>query len=63
MEFEMLHFISQTPEIEKSEEDFISSLLERFVMNVTALNNYLNCPLEFYYKTLIRIPSGKSENT
>ncbi|MDB5226962.1 MAG: ATP-dependent helicase, partial [Bacteroidota bacterium] len=62
MEFEMLHFITQKPEIEKAEEDFISTLLERFVMNVSALNNYLHCPLEFYFKTLIRIPSGKSEN-
>ncbi|MDB5198399.1 MAG: ATP-dependent helicase [Chitinophagaceae bacterium] len=62
MEFEMLHFITQKPEIEKAEEDFISILLERFSMNVSALNNYLRCPLEFYFKTLIRIPSGKSEN-
>ena len=62
VEFEMLHFSSQKPEIEKAEEDFISMLLDRFVMNVSALNNYLNCPLEFYFKTLIRIPSGKSEN-
>jgi len=62
MEFEMLHFITQKPEIEKAEEDFISRLLEKFTMNVSALNNYLSCPLEFYFKTLIRIPSGKSEN-
>ena len=32
-------------------------------MNVTALNNYLKCPLQFYYQNLIRIPSGKSEAT
>ena len=32
-------------------------------MNVTALNSYLNCPLGFYYRNLIRIPSGKSEAT
>lgn len=62
LEFEILHFTTQKPEIEKAEEDFISALLERFVMNVSALNNYLNCPLEFYFKTLIRIPSGKSES-
>ena len=30
-------------------------------MNVTALNNYLKCPLEFYFKNLIRIPSPKNE--
>ena len=62
MEFELLHFTAKAPEIEKSEEDFITALLDKFVMNVTALSTYLNCPLGFYYKNLIRIPSGKSEN-
>ena len=62
MEFELLHFTAQAPEIEQAEEDFISAILEKFVMNVTALSAYLNCPLGFYYKNLIRIPSGKSES-
>ena len=62
MEFEILHFKAQQPEIEQAEEEFIGRLLEKFVMNVSALNNYLKCPIGFYYKTLIRIPSGKSEN-
>ena len=51
------------PEIEAAEEDLISRALEKFVMNVTALNNYLKCPLEFYYRNLIRIPSPKNEAT
>lgn len=63
-EFALLQFgAAQSPEIEKAEEDFIGELLEKFVMNVTALNSYLNCPLEFYYKNLIRIPSPKNEAT
>ena len=63
MDFELLQFNEQAPEIDRTEEDFITGLLEKFVMNVTALNNYLNCPLGFYYKNLIRIPSGKNEAT
>jgi DNA helicase-2/ATP-dependent DNA helicase PcrA len=51
------------PEIDKIEEEFIGALLERFTMNVTALNNYLDCPLGFYFKNLIRIPSPKNEAT
>ena len=51
------------PEIAAAEEDFISRMLEKFVMNVTALNNYLKCPLEFYYRNLVRIPSPKNEAT
>jgi DNA helicase II / ATP-dependent DNA helicase PcrA len=62
-EFELLQFNAQAPEIEKAEEDFINTILDKFVMNVTALNNYLKCPLQFYYQNLIRIPSGKSEAT
>ncbi|MES2430079.1 MAG: ATP-dependent DNA helicase [Bacteroidota bacterium] len=61
-EFELLHFTAQAPEIEQAEEDFIENLLSKFVMNVTALNSYLDCPLGFYYKNLIRIPAGKSES-
>jgi DNA helicase-2/ATP-dependent DNA helicase PcrA len=63
-EFAALNF-SETaaPEIEKIEEEFINRILDKFVMNVTALNNYLKCPLEFYFKNLIRIPSPKNEAT
>lgn len=63
-EYQILHLQNDVkPEIEKIEEEYINGLLERFVMNVTALNNYLKCPLEFYFKNLIRIPSPKNEAT
>jgi len=62
-EYELLQYQAQAPQIEEAEADFISAILDKFVMNVTALNSYLNCPLGFYYKNLIRIPSGKSEAT
>jgi DNA helicase II / ATP-dependent DNA helicase PcrA len=62
--FQSLHFMeAAAPEIEKMEREFISGILEKFVMNVTALNNYLRCPLEFYFKNLLRIPSPKNEAT
>lgn len=61
--FSILEFQQTAPEIEKMEEDIIGRLLEKFSMNVTALNNYLKCPLEFYFKNLIRIPSPKNEAT
>lgn len=52
---------SHEPVIDKMESDIIDKALDKFTMNVTALNNYLNCPLEFYYRNLIRIPSPKNE--
>jgi DNA helicase-2/ATP-dependent DNA helicase PcrA len=51
------------PQIEEMEKEFVSRLLDKFIMNVTALNNYLKCPLEFYFRNLVRIPSPKNENT
>jgi DNA helicase-2/ATP-dependent DNA helicase PcrA len=61
--FRALLFAETAPELEKLEEVFVSRLLEKFVMNVTALNNYLRCPLEFYFRNLLRIPSPKNEAT
>lgn len=61
-EFQLFQLQAPTsPEIAKVEEELVGRLLEKFVMNVTALNNYLKCPLEFYFKNLIRIPSPKNE--
>ena len=61
-EFSVLHFTeTASPEIEKAEKEFVEKLLDKFTMNVTALNNYLKCPLNFYFNNLIRIPVGKSE--
>jgi len=53
---------SKAPEIAQIEKDLVDALLVKFVMNPTALNNYLRCPLEFYFNNLIRIPSAKNEN-
>lgn len=62
-EFQFLQLTEELPQIAPAEEDFIGPLLEKFSMNVTALNNFLKCPLQFYYQNLIRIPSGKNEAT
>ena len=63
-EFAALSFgEDMVPEIEKLEEEFVSRVLDKFVMNVTALNQYLKCPLEFYYKQIVRIPYPKNEAT
>jgi DNA helicase-2/ATP-dependent DNA helicase PcrA len=62
--FAVLNFSEpQAPEISKIEEEFVGRVLDKFIMNVTALNNFLRCPLEFYFKNLIRIPSPKNEAT
>ena len=62
-EYQTLYFLeNKAPEIESAEEDFIKSLLDKFVMSATALNAYLDCPLKFYFNNLIRIPAAKNES-
>jgi DNA helicase-2/ATP-dependent DNA helicase PcrA len=64
LQFASLRFgMVQKPVLRQAETEYIDSLLKNFVMNVTALNNYLDCPLRFYYNSLIKIPSGKTEAT
>lgn len=50
------------PEIAPMDPSFTDSLLAGFVMNVSALNSYLDCPLGFFYKTLLRAPADRSES-
>ncbi|MFY7965138.1 MAG: ATP-dependent helicase [Chitinophagaceae bacterium] len=64
MAFALLQFTSTAkPLIDKIEDDFVTPIVDKFVMNVTALNNYLKCPLQFYYNNIVRVPSGRNEAT
>lgn len=62
-DYQILYYLeNKSPEIASVEEDFIKPLLEKFVMNATALNAYLDCPLKFYFNNLVRIPAAKNES-
>jgi DNA helicase II / ATP-dependent DNA helicase PcrA len=50
------------PEIELVEDEYINQLLKKYTMSVTHLNNFLDCPLKFYYQNLIRVPAAKNES-
>lgn len=50
------------PEIELVEAEYIEQILKRYTLSVTHLNNYLSCPLKFYYQNLIRVPAAKNES-
>jgi DNA helicase-2/ATP-dependent DNA helicase PcrA len=49
------------PKIAPLNDLFIKPIVNKFVMNVSALNSYLNCPLGFYYKNILRVPDGQNE--
>ncbi len=50
------------PEIGQLDDELTDRIVNGFVMNVSALNNYLHCPLEFYFKNIVRIPSPTNES-
>lgn len=61
-QFRLLEFSEVQPQLKQQvEEDFVSRILEKFELNVTALNHFLHCPLEFYFNSIIRIPAAKNE--
>jgi DNA helicase-2/ATP-dependent DNA helicase PcrA len=61
-EFSVLHFTAPVaPEVAHLEDELTNRLVAGFVMNVSALNNFLKCPLEFYFRNIVRIPSPRNE--
>lgn len=42
--------------------DYIASLLDGYVMSVTHLNNYLDCPRKFYFRNLLQLPMAKTKS-
>ncbi len=60
-QFSVLLLQEEPPQVEKIETEIVKNILQNFSLSVTALNNYLKCPLEFYFRNLIRIPSPKNE--
>ncbi len=51
----------QKPLLEELEKEQVNTILQSFVMNLTALNSYIECPLKFYYTYIIKVPTAKSE--
>jgi DNA helicase-2/ATP-dependent DNA helicase PcrA len=47
---------------EDYEKDYLNRVLERFSLSSTALNNFLDCPLKFYYSNIMRMPQARSSS-
>ncbi len=59
---QLRHSEEQKPLISLFDTNYINKKLESFTLSVTALNNYLDCPLNFYFQNLVRVPASKSES-
>ncbi len=44
------------------DKDFLNGLFIDFGLSVTALNNYLACPWQYFYRNLVRIPEPPSKH-
>jgi DNA helicase-2/ATP-dependent DNA helicase PcrA len=61
-DFSALQFAERiAPEVQHLDDELVDRVVNNFTMNVSALNNYLRCPLGFYYQNIVRIPSPKNE--
>ncbi len=52
--------LPQLPDNAKLEKSYLDRMLQDFTLNATRLNDYLDCPLAFYYKHILKIPEAKS---
>jgi DNA helicase-2/ATP-dependent DNA helicase PcrA len=44
------------------DKDYINHLLKDYQLSVTHLNNYLRCPVRFYFNNLLHVPMAKNES-
>lgn len=51
----------KAPAITHLDDAYETRAVQAFQMNVSALNNYLRCPLAFFYHNIVRIPSPRNE--
>jgi DNA helicase-2/ATP-dependent DNA helicase PcrA len=64
LEAELLQMTEvERPQIAAEAVAAINTLLEDFVISISALNRYLRCPLSFYYENVLRAPALQNEAT
>ena len=49
-------------EIELIDKNLVEKQLENLVLNATALNKYLKCPLSYYFENVLRVPSSRGKS-
>ena len=47
--------------IKMANAEWIERVLQQFIMSYTSLSKFLNCPLAFYYETILRVPFQKND--
>ncbi|MFM9944860.1 MAG: ATP-dependent DNA helicase [Bacteroidia bacterium] len=62
MEIQISLFGADTDDkdFEPIDKDFLNKFTDNYVLSATHLDNYLECPIKFYYRNLLQIPSAKT---
>lgn len=62
MEIQMTLLGADEPDknFEPLDPEFLKEFTENYVLSATHLDNYLECPIKFYYRNLLQIPSAKT---
>jgi len=47
--------------IKMANAEWVERVLQQFIMSYTALSKFLNCPLAFYYETILKVPYQKND--
>jgi DNA helicase-2/ATP-dependent DNA helicase PcrA len=48
--------------MELLKKELLEQRLKNFVLSASALNKYLNCPVAFYYETILKVPSAPNDS-
>ncbi|MBC7390275.1 MAG: ATP-dependent helicase [Opitutaceae bacterium] len=59
-DFLLKTLIPVLPETSRLEKQFVDKALQNFTLNITKLNDIIDCPLAFYYKHILKIPQAKN---
>jgi DNA helicase II / ATP-dependent DNA helicase PcrA len=52
---------AEEPEITLIDKQYLDELLKNYSLSVTHLNNYLKCPVAFYFTNILRVPAPQNE--
>lgn len=57
----LLRQVSESVVIPSIEHSYVDKVLEHYKLSVTHMNNYMECPVSFYYNYILRIPFVPNE--
>ncbi len=62
--FSLEYALMQSREDKKAtvlDKGFLDDLLKNYSLSVTHINQYLRCPISFYYENILRVPGAKNQ--